>query len=106
MRPGAGEFRLGALAGSAVGAIGGLFAIGVARAIIYQNPARLFDLPILALLSWVVGGVTGWFMGGFVGPRFGERFRSPRAELVAGALAGVVPVILIGLWGWYMVRGH
>ena len=35
-------------------------------------------------------------------PRVGESYGSPRAELLAGGLAGLLPVVAIALWGWYM----
>jgi hypothetical protein len=101
-RPSLGEFNLGALAGAIVGSIGGLFAIGLARAILGRNLALLFGTPILAMLSWVVCGLVGWLLGGQIGPRFGESYGSPRVEMFAGAVAGLIPVVAIALWGWYM----
>ena len=105
-RPKFGEFNAGAMSGAVVGAVGGLFAVGLARAIIGGHLALLFDTPILGFISWTVSGVTGWFAGGQIGPRVGVRFGSQRVELVAGAVSGLVPVILIALWGWYMVTPH
>jgi hypothetical protein len=101
-KPSIGEFNLGALAGAVVGSIGGLFAVGLPPAILARNPALLFGTPILGLLSWLVSGLLGWFLGGQVGPRLGEKFGSQQAELFGGALAGLVPVVSITLWSWYM----
>jgi hypothetical protein len=101
--PSFGEANLGALAGAVVAAIGGLFAIGVGPAIIGRSLALLFGTPILGLICWLVSGSVGWVIGGQVGPRLGYRFQTPRAELVGGVLGGLVPVILIALWGCYMV---
>lgn len=98
-----GEYNLGAISGAVVGSIGGLFAVSLARAIINGNAALLFDLPILGMLSWIISGVSGWFLGGWTGPRVGQQFRSQRAEMLGGGLAGLVPVVLIALWGWWMV---
>jgi hypothetical protein len=101
-KPGFGEMNLGAIAGAVVGSIGGLFAIGVGPAIASRNIARLFETPILGLVSWVVCLAFGWFIGGQVGPRLGQRFKNERAEIIAGAGAGLIPVVLIGLLGWHM----
>jgi len=101
-RPSLGEYNLGALAGAVVGAIGGLFAIGVVRAILAGNAALLFGTPILGLLSWVVCGLAGWFAGGQIGPRLGEKYYSQRAEVLGGAVGGVLPVLLVAVWAWYM----
>jgi hypothetical protein len=102
-KPSIGEYNLGALAGAVVGSIGGLFAVGLPPAILARNPALLLGTPILGLISWLVSGVLGWFLGGQVGPRLGEKYDSQQAELLAGALAGLVPVVCITLWSWYMV---
>ena len=103
--PGFGEANWGAVAGAVVGAIGGLFAIGIAHAIVARNLALLFGTPVIALVCWVVGGPIGWLIGGQTGPRLGHKFNNQRAEVLGGALGGLVPVVLIALWGWYMVAG-
>ena len=100
--PGLGEANIGAMAGAAVGAIGGLFALGIAPAIITGNPAYLVGMPILGLGSLAVCGVIGWLIGGQIGYRLGDRLRSERAEMIAGGLSGLVPVLLVALLGWYM----
>jgi hypothetical protein len=97
---------MGALAGAIVAAVGGLFAIGIAPAVLARNLALLFGTPILSLICWVVSGPVGWLIGGQIGPLLGEKFRTRRAEVVGGALGGMVPVVLIALWGWYMVTPH
>ena len=102
--PGFGEINLGALAGAVVGAIGGLFAIGIGPAIASRNIALLFGTPILALICWVISGLLGWVLGGQVGPRVGEKLNSQKAEVIAGVLTGLLPVLLIAFWGWSMVR--
>ena len=105
-KPGLGEASQGALAGAVVGAIGGLFAVGLAPALIYRHLAILFSTPILGLICCAVSGPIGWLVGGQLGPRLGDRFRSDRAEMVGGVLGGLVPIILVALFGWYMVRGR
>jgi hypothetical protein len=102
-KPPIGEYNLGALAGAVVGSIGGLFAVGLPPAVLARNPALLFGTPILGVLSWIVSGLLGWFLGGQVGPRVGEKYGSQQSELFGGALAGLVPVVSITLWSWYMV---
>ena len=104
--PGFGEMNLGAVAGAVVASIGGLFALGIAPAILARNPALLFGTPILGLISWLVCLPVGWLIGGQIGPRLGFAFRSPRAEAVGGAIGGFIPVLLIGLFGWYMAVRH
>jgi hypothetical protein len=101
-KPSIGEYNLGALAGAVVASIGGLFAVGLPPAILARNPALLFGTPILGLVSWLVSGILGWLLGGQVGPRLGEKYRSQQAEIFGGALAGLVPVVCITLWSWYM----
>jgi hypothetical protein len=49
-----------------------------------------------------VCGVAGWFIGGQAGPRLGEKYGSQQAEIVGGALAGLIPVAGIVLLSWYM----
>ena len=102
-KPSIGEYNLGAVAGAVVGSIGGLFAVGLPPAILARNPTLLLGTPILGLLSWLVSGLLGWFLGGQVGPRLGEKFDSQQVELLGGALTGLVPVVSIILWSWYMV---
>jgi hypothetical protein len=101
-KPPVGEFNLGALAGAIVGSIGGLFAIGVVRAILTRNLDLVFSTPILGMISWVVCGLVGWLLGGQIGPRLGETYYSQKAEILAGALGGLLPVLCVALWAWYM----
>ena len=102
MKPRLGESNWGALAGAVVGATGGLFAVGIAPAIIAKNPALLFRYPIIGVFGMLVGGPIGWLVGGQLGPRLGEKCDSHRAEIVGGVVGGLVPVAIIALWGWYM----
>jgi hypothetical protein len=97
-----GEYSLSGMVGAIVGSIGGLFAIGLVRAILTHNIILIFRFPILGLISWIVCGGAGWFLGGLIGPWCGEKFRSYQAELLGGALGGLIPVILLAIWAWYM----
>jgi hypothetical protein len=83
-----------------------LFAVGIAPAILGRNPALLFSTPTLALICWLISGPVGWLAGGQIGPRLAEKFNNERAEVIGGAMGGLVPVIIIALWGWYMVTPH
>jgi hypothetical protein len=101
-KPSIGEYNLGALGGAVAGSIGGLFAIGLVRATLGRNIALLLSAPMLSLISWVVCGAVGWLLGGQIGPRFGEKFHSERAEYLGGAFGGLIPVLLVAWWAWYM----
>ena len=101
IKPPIGEYNMGALAGAVVGSIGGLFAIGVVRAILGRNIALLLAMPILGVVSFLVCGIAGWLVGGQIGPRLSEKYYSERLEILGGALGGVVPVLLVALWAWY-----
>jgi hypothetical protein len=103
MSPSFGGANMGALAGSIAGAIGGLFALGIGPALISRNAALLFETPILGLASFLISGGLGWIIGGQLGPRLGQRFRFGSGEIIAGSVGGLVPVIALALWGWYMV---
>jgi len=97
-----GVYSLSAVIGAVVGSTGGLFAIGAVRAILGQNIALIFRFPILGFLSWIVCGLLGWVLGGFIGPKCGQVFRSYQAELLGGAFGGLIPVLLVAIWAWYM----
>ena len=100
--PGFGEANIGAMIGAITGGIGGLFAIGIAGAVIERSIAVLFEYPTLSLLSWVFSGPTGWILGGQIGPRLGMRFRKRKAEITGGIVGGLIPVIIVALVGWYL----
>jgi hypothetical protein len=102
MQPRLGESSLGALIGAIAGATGGLFAVGITRAILSHKLAYLIDLPVLGALCMVISGPIGWLLGGQIGPRLGDRFNSQRAELLGGLLGGLVPVFLLAIWAWYL----
>ena len=101
MKPGLGESNLGAVVGAVVGATGGLFAVGIAPAIMARNLALVIGYPRVGVLCMVVSGLIGWLLGGQIGPRFGDKFNTQRAEMTGGALGGLVAVVLTALWGWY-----
>jgi hypothetical protein len=105
-KPALGEINLGALAGAVVASIGGLFAIDIAEAVIHRNAALLLSTPTLSVICWLINLPLGWLIGGQVGPRLGARSNSQRAEIIGGAIGGLVPVIILALWGWYLVAGN
>lgn len=94
--------NIGAVVGAVVGSFGGIFALGLAPAILSRDIALLFGAPLLGLFSWIISLPTGWLLGGQIGPRLGMSFKTPRAEVMGGALGGLIPVVLIALFGWYM----
>lgn len=98
--------QLGGLSGLIVGAIGGLFALGLAPSILERNPTFLFATPMLSLVSWVISGFTGWFLGGVLGRLTGKLFRNVKGETVGGVVGGMIPVLAIAWLGWYMVTRH
>jgi hypothetical protein len=101
-KPGFGETNLGAVTGAATGSIGGLFSVGIVPAIARRDIMGLFDSPVLALISWLVCIICGWLIGGQIGPRLGMRFKSQRAETVGGCIGGLIPIIAVMLWSWYV----
>jgi hypothetical protein len=101
-KPAFGEANMGALAGAVIGAIGGLFAIGIGPAIAAQNIRLLVGTPILAIVSLLVCGPLGWIIGGQIGPRLGGKFKTQRAETIGGVIGGLIPVLFVVLFGWYM----
>jgi hypothetical protein len=106
MNPSFGGANIGALAGSATGAIGGLFSLGIAPAIIGHNPALLFETPILGLISFLICGGLGWLIGGQIGPRIAAKLNFSFAEITGGLLGGLIPAGLVTLLGWYLANGR
>ncbi len=90
------------MVGAIVGSIGGLFAIGLVRAMLLHNLALLFGTPILGLICWVLCGGAGWVLGGQIGPRLGAKLNSQNAEILGGILGGLIPVLLVAAWAWHM----
>src|ERR1043166_6073351 len=97
-RPGFGEANMGALAGAVIGAIGGLFAIGIGPAIAGRNIRLLVGTPIFAILSLLICGSLAWIIGGQLGPRLGGKFNTQQAETIGGIIGGLIPVIFVALW--------
>lgn len=96
----------GALAGAIVAGVGGLFAVGVARAVIYQDFSLMFRFPMLGMVCLLAGGPAGWFLGGRIGSWLGRRRRSPALEITGGVLGGLLPVAAVLLLGWYLAVPH
>jgi len=101
--PGFGEPNVGALVGAVVGSLGGLFAVGLARAIMARDFTLLLEARILGLGCWLISGLVGWVLGGQLGPRLGQILHKQHGEIIGGVLGGLIPVALIALWGWYLV---
>jgi len=90
------------MVGAIVGSVGGLFAIGLVRAILLHNLAFLLGTPILGLICFFLCGVAGWVLGGRIGPWLGQSLNSPKAEVLGGAIGGLIPVLGTATWAWSM----
>ena len=101
MKPGAiGEANLGALIGSCIGSITGLFAIGIAPAIIESNAQLVIAPPKIGLICFVLGGLFGWFAGGALGHKLAHVLSLQRAHVTAGIISGLLPFVGFVLFGW------
>lgn len=98
------EANLGALVGVVVGATGGLFAVGIAPAIVLRNAAELVSTPVLGMIFMLLGGPIGYFIGGQIGPRLEGWLGEQRGNIFGGVIGGLIPVVSVALWGWYMIR--
>ena len=63
----------------------------------------MLGTPVFALISWAICLICGWIIGGQLGPRLGTKFKSLRAEIIGGVIGGLLPVIAIAMWSWYVV---
>jgi hypothetical protein len=106
MKPQLLQPSLGAIVGTIVGSIGGLFALGIAPAILTRDPSMFRATPVLSVICWLVSGGVGWVLGGQLGLRLNERFDHRNAEVTGGIVGGLIPIVLIALWGWYVVTPH
>jgi hypothetical protein len=110
---------IGAMLGAVIACIGGLFVFDIVRAIALwpdfrllphfggqgsATQASLFQTPKLSLICSVACLPVGWFVGGWIASKLAGKFRSQRAEMLGGLIGGMVPLILIGLWGWHKVN--
>jgi hypothetical protein len=93
--PGLFEASLGALIGAATGGVLGLFAVGAYPAMVTRDLSWFFRTPSLNVISCLVCVPVGWLLGWLVGPPLGRRFRSPKVEIAAGVVAGLIPVGVI-----------
>ena len=102
-KPTIGEANLSALIAGVIGAIGGLFALGLAPAIVEGKPEYLAQAPILSVISFFLCGCLGWFIGGQLGPRLHRFFGVQPGYIVGGIIGGLFPVLGITGLGWYLV---
>ena len=103
MRPGGiGELNLGALIGTSIGSITGLFAIGVAPAIIEHNARLMLAHPTIGLFCFFVGGVFGWLVGGLLGTRLARIRRFQQGYIAGGVIGGFLPFTAFVLLGWFL----
>lgn len=100
--PPIGQPNLAALIGAITGAVSGLFAVGVAPAIAVGSLRLLVAYPNISFVCFLISGPIGWLLGGQIGPRLERRYPHVQAHWIAGIAAGLIPFVLIVLWGWYM----
>jgi len=93
--PGLFRATLGALAGAVTGGVLGLFAVGSYPAIATRDVTYLFKFPSLSIVSCLISALLGWFLGWLIGPPLGRRFDSPKVEIAAGVVAGLIPITII-----------
>lgn len=101
-KPSIGHLNLAALIGACIGSITGLFAVGIAPAIIEQNARMMLAFPSIGLICFFLGGVAGWIVGGELGPRLGRQTRQQRGQLLGGLIGGALPFAVFALSGWYL----
>ncbi len=103
MKPeGPGEPNLAALIGACVGSITGLFAIGIAPAIIEHNAQLVIAHPTIGLFCFFVGGICGWLVGGRLGLKFARPRRIEQGHIAGGVIGGMLPFALLVLLGWFL----
>ena len=95
--------NFGSLSGAVVGSVGGLFSVGIPPAIVFHDIQALFQTPKLAVICFVIAGALGWLIGGQLGPVLGRKYNSPWAEIIGGALGGLIPVAMVLGWSYSMV---
>jgi hypothetical protein len=99
---GPGRNNLGGMIGAAIGAMGGLFALGIAPAIALREPRLLINTPILNGLCWAASLPIGWVLGSLLGSFLGRKFRSEKAEMTGGVVGGILTVVLGTVVGWWL----
>lgn len=101
--PSVGKENLGAVIGSVIGAVGGLFAIAIPLAIMTGNVQTLSIARKLGLFGFLVSVPIGWFAGGYISHALEKRMSRKAAGIVGGTIGGLLPVGAIALLGWYLV---
>jgi hypothetical protein len=101
-RPSIGEPNLAALIAAVIGCMGGLFALGIAPAIITRSPQYLAAYPKLNVISFFLCGSIGWLIGGQIGPRLEKLCGLQPGMIVGGIAGGLLPVGGIVALGWYL----
>ncbi len=102
-KPRIGEANLGAVVGSATGAVGGLVAVVLPLAILTRDLQALAAARTFGVLGWFVCWPVGWLIGGQIGPRLEQALGERKAGILGGLAGGLVPVAGFVLWGWYLV---
>jgi len=101
-KPSFAEPNLAAMIAAVIGSICGLFALGIAPALITGNPRFLAAVPTLNVICFFLCGVFGWLLGGQLGPRLEGLFGEKNGYIIGGILSGLLPVLAVIAFGWYM----
>jgi hypothetical protein len=103
MKPGGlWEPNLGALIGTSIGSISGLFAIGIMPAILEKNAGLMIAHPSIGLCCFFLGGACGWLAGGGLGAKLARPPQTQSGYVLGGLIGGSLPFAAFVLLGWFL----
>jgi hypothetical protein len=103
MEPTFGKENLGAVIGAVIGAVGGLFAVTIPLAIMTGDVHALSVARKLGLIGFLISVPVGWFAGGSISHALEGKLSKKAAGIVGGSIGGLLPVLAIAGFGWYLV---